>query len=357
MKKILLSLFLVTLALAGCDNGNKGIAFFKQTSVGMPYELLVVCGQDLWDSAAGETLKEILKSDIPGLPQPESSFRVSQTTHGTFTQIFKPFRNIIDVQIEPRLYTQTKFKYSRDKYAAPQMVLTIQSPNVREFEKFIKENEQTILDFFTSAEMNRELEILKKNFNRAFLDSVQKKFGCDINIPPHLTGIKSSKDFLWASDMNTAKEAISSVVVYSFPYTDKNTFTHEYFIGMRNKILGKYIRGGREDRYMTTNADCVTVKDKSFRNRYMQEARGLWEMENDMMGGPFVSHSFVDEINQRVVVAEAFVYAPGKDKGNMMRQLEAAIFSLKLPADKELENAILIPEIIIEDTIQTETKQ
>jgi hypothetical protein len=40
-----------------------------------------------------------------------------------------------------------------------------------------------------------------------------------------------------------------------------------------------------------------------------------------------------------------------------MRQLEAAIFSLKLPADKELENAILIPEIIIEDTIQTETKQ
>jgi hypothetical protein len=139
MKKILLSLFLVTLALAGCDNGNKGIAFFKQTSVGMPYELLVVCGQDLWDSAAGETLKEILKSDIPGLPQPESSFRVSQTTHGTFTQIFKPFRNIIDVQIEPRLYTQTKFKYSRDKYAAPQMVLTIQSPNVREFEKFIKD--------------------------------------------------------------------------------------------------------------------------------------------------------------------------------------------------------------------------
>ena len=237
------------------------------------------------------------------------------------------------------------------------MVLTIQSPNAREFEKFIKENEQTILDFFTSAEMNRELDILKKNFNRAFNDSVQKKFGCDINIPPHLTGIKSSKDFLWASDMNTAKEAISSVVVYSFPYTDKNTFTHEYYIGMRNKILGKYIRGGREDRYMTTNADYVTVKDKAFRNRYMQEARGLWEMENDMMGGPFVSHSFVDEINQRVIVAEAFVYAPGKDKGNMMRQLEAAIFSLKLPADKELENAILIPEIIIEDTIQTDIKE
>lgn len=356
MKKILFTLLLATLALAGC-NDNKGTAFFKQTSVGMPYELLVVCDHDLWDSTIGETLKEILRSDIPGLPQPESSFRVSQTSHGSFTQIFKPFRNIIDVQIDPRLYTQSKFKYSRDKYAAPQMVLTIQSPNAREFGKFITDNAQTILDFFTSAEMNRELDILKKNYNRAFLDSVQNKFGCDINIPPHLTGIKSRKDFLWASDMNTAKETISSIVVYSFPYTDKNTFTPEYFINKRNEILGKYVRGGREDRYMSTNADYVTVKDKSFRNKYMQEARGLWEMENDMMGGPFVSHSFVDEINQRVIVAEAFVYAPGTSKGNMMRQLEAAIFSLKLPADKEMENAILIPEIIIEDKIQTEIKE
>ena len=35
-------------------------------------------------------------------------------------------------------------------------------------------------------------------------------------------------------------------------------------------------------------------------------------MENDMMGGPFVSHSVVDEINNRVIVVEAFVYAAGQ---------------------------------------------
>lgn len=32
-------------------------------------------------------------------------------------------------------------------------------------------------------------------------------------------------------------------------------------------------------------------------------------MEGDMMGGPFVSHAHLDEKNQRVVVAETFVYA------------------------------------------------
>ena len=39
-------------------------------------------------------------------------------------------------------------------------------------------------------------------------------------------------------------------------------------------------------------------------------------MEGDMMGGPFVSHAHLDEKNQRVVVAETFVYAPGTKKRN-----------------------------------------
>ena len=39
---------------------------------------------------------------------------------------------------------------------------------------------------------------------------------------------------------------------------------------------------------------------------YCGVVRGLWEMEGDMMGGPFVSHAHLDEKNQRVVVAESF---------------------------------------------------
>lgn len=359
MKKILFIL-LAAVAIVGCQgkggNGKK-TSLFGRTSIGTPYELLVVCNYDLWDAPAGQTLKEILTSDIPGLPQSEPSFRVSQVSPSAFTQTFKPFRNIIDVKIDPALYTQSKFKYTRDKYAEPQMVLTIQSPNAREFQEFVTANGQTIIDFFTSAEMNRELEELKKDYQRAFLDSIRKKFDCDMHIPTHLTAIKSAKDFLWASDMNNAgKETIENIVVYSFPYTDVKVFTREKFIEKRSEILKKHIRGGREDRYMTTDTLLSDTKDTSFRDRYMLEARGLWAMENDMMGGPFVSHAFVDEVNGKVIVAEAFVYAPSTDKRKMMRKLEAALFSLKLPADRQIENSMQIPVIIIEDTIKNDTK-
>ena len=68
---------------------------------------------------------------------------------------------------------------------------------------------------------------------------------------------------------------------------------------------------------------------------YVQEARGFWEMTKDVMGGPFVAHSQVDTVNNRVIVVEGFVYAPDKMKRTMMRRLEAALYTLRLPEKKD----------------------
>ena len=106
--------------------------------------------------------------------------------------------------------------------------------------------------------------------------------------------------------------------------------------------------GGKPGQYIQTEKDYVSITETSHRDRYLQITRGLWYMENDMMGGPFVSHSMVDEINGRIIVAEAFLYAPNRKKGNMMRKLEASLYTIKLPADKKIENSLQIPEVLIE---------
>ena len=74
----------------------------------------------------------------------------------------------------------------------------------------------------------------------------------------------------------------------------------------------------------------ITVEGK-----YCGVMRGLWKMVGDMMGGPFVSHIRLDEKNQRVVVAEGFVYAPETNKRNYIRRMEAALFTLRLPGEFE----------------------
>ena len=74
--------------------------------------------------------------------------------------------------------------------------------------------------------------------------------------------------------------------------------------------------------------------------------RGLWRMQGDMMGGPFVCHTRLDEKNHRVVVAEGFVYAPETDKRNFMRRIEAALFTLRLPGefDEPVTETLDIPK-------------
>ena len=143
-----------------------------------------------------------------------------------------------------------------------------------------------------------------------------------------------------------------SIVLYSYPYTDKKTFTLEYFLNKRDSVMKVNIPGGREGSYMTTQRDFVYVKDATVQGKYAQVARGLWRVQGDRMGGPFVSHSRVDEVNGRVIVAEAFIYAPESLKRDLMRRMEAALYTLQLPqADKvnslayDLEEIVIIPKI------------
>ncbi|MBO7247645.1 MAG: DUF4837 family protein, partial [Bacteroidaceae bacterium] len=52
-----------------------------------------------------------------------------------------------------------------------------------------------------------------------------------------------------------------------------------------------------------------------------------------------------------VIVVEAFVYAPGDSKRNLMRRMEAALYTLTLPEEKEvakfsygIEEVTIVPE-------------
>lgn len=338
----LLSMALMALVLFSCEgNGKKGgKSLFTPVSSGRPYEMLVVIDKGMWERPAGRALFDVLDLDVPGLPQPERSFRISQIIPSKFDRGFRIFRNIIDVDIQP-IYTQPKLKYSRDSYASPQMIMTIQAPDEQSFEEFVAKNRQVIVDFFTKAEMNRQINLLKEKYSPVVAAKVGSIFGCDVRIPAELERYKEGKDFLWASSDNNSTNTSLNFVIYSYPYTDKNTFTKDYFVHKRDSVMKINIPGAREGQYIQTDADYVDVKDFAVKGEYAFEARGLWYMENDMMGGPFVSHARVDRPNGRVVVVEGFVFAPEKKKRDLMRKLEAALYTLNLPQEQELEEIVI----------------
>ena len=341
--KNLLSILLSMLVLLGCSEESK---IMKRSAVGNPYEVLVVCEENFWEAPAGRALENVLDTDVPGLPQSERSFRISRVNElGNLT---KPFRNIICVDINNGRYTKTTFKYVEDLFASPQVVLTIQSPTREDFEAYVTENSQVIVDFITAVEMNRQIDILKESHNQDAKQAVKDMFGCELMIPFEMNGIKKGENFIWMSNFNSTKPEILSFVMYSYPYTSTDNFSRDSYIQIRDSVMKKNMPGGKPDQYIQTEKDFVTITESAYHDRYLQIAKGLWYMENDMMGGPFVSHAVVDELSNRVIVVEAFVYAAGQRKGGFMRKLEASLYTLKLPADKLIENSLHIPQVIID---------
>lgn len=318
---------------------------------GLPYEMLVVMDDAQWERPLGRAVFNVLDSDVPGLPQSERSFRITRVApSGMSSNMFRIMRNILKVDIQ-NIYTQPKLKFARDVYAYPQMVMTLQAPDEASLAKYVEDNAQSIIDFFTRAEMNREINNLREEHNPEVSRLAKEIIGVDVWVPWELNKFKKGKDFLWAST-NTGKKDMS-IVLYSYPYTDENTFTLEYFLDKRDSVMKANIPGGPEGSYMATQRDFVYVEDATVHGKYAQVARGLWRVKGDRMGGPFVSHSRVDEVNGRVVVAEAFIYAPESLKRDLMRRMEAALYTLQLPQQAEVSDLSYgLDEIVIEPEIK-----
>ena len=350
MKKIItLTLLAVCFVLTSCQEAMEAMTGNKRSSIGNPYEVLVVCNDDIWERPAGRALLYALDTDIPGLPQSERSFSISRVTEEYFRSTPKAFRNIIYVDINGDRYTQTAFKFTRDVFARPQIFMNIQSPNEQDFEKFVTENTQVIVDFLTRVEIERQMELLQSSYNEDAMKTVEEMFGCELRIPYQMSGCMKGENFVWLSDFNTPRAEIQSFFVYSYPYTSVENFSRENYIHMRDSVMMVNMQGNTPNKYISTVDWSVEITEGAYRDRYIQVARGLWEMKSDPMGGPFVSHAVVDEINNRVIVVEAFLYAPNRKKGSMMRKLEASLFTLKLPADKLIEESNKLQEFVIEE--------
>lgn len=337
---------------------NKGLSIGKSrkksvltpTSAGAPYEVLLVAAEDDFHTGAVDSLYAILTDDVDGIAQPEPCFKVSRITQNNLSKTLRLCRNIIIIKIDPATYSKCKFKYSRDVYAAPQVILTIQAPNALKFKTFVMDNRDVIVDFLNKAELNRQCELLKDDHQPHIQETVKKMFGCDIWAPAELTTITTGRNFMWAHCEKFVKkvEQNLNLVVYSYPYRDVNTFTEKYFVRKRDSIMKANIPGPREGQYMMTTKSFTLVSDEVVHGQYAQVVRGLWNIKDYDMGGPFVSVSRVDEKNQRVVVVEGFVYYPNQPKRNVLKKLEAALYTLRLPDELDLERfSYNLEEIII----------
>ena len=322
-------LLLVVLFIAACSQDGNSLP----TVSGNKYEVLVVMNVPQWKAASGRSLVELLNSDVEGLPQPEPAMKINRCNRREFNDLLKPARNILLTEIAQK-FKSPKIIYTTNKWAQPQSVVYIQAPNDSVFTSTIRTYGKNILDFFLRTERERQIEFNKSMINATAKAEVEKKFGIQIDISTGINKSIKKKDFYWITNDNA--NVRQDIVIYSYSYTDKKTFTKMFILSKRDSVMKENIPGEFEGSYMGTEYKFYppTFKEVWVNKSYCVEVRGLWKIKNGAaMGGPFVSHTRWDEINHRVICIEGFVFAPGNKKANAMRQLEAIIYSAKLPQE------------------------
>ena len=159
-----------------------------------------------------------------------------------------------------------------------------------------------------------DVQGMTKSIKERFLKSWHANGG--VEVPLDVDDMKVGKDFLWASA--SKRDFQQNVCVYALPLSETYSFED-----MRDSVMKVNIPGDRDDRWMETDRRTVNVDDITRKDLVV--VRGLWDMRNDAMGGPFVSYVYADTVRNRFLVVEGFVFAPDKKKRPIMRQLEAAL--------------------------------
>lgn len=302
-------------------------AIKRQNITGRPNELLVVIGEDTWEGKPGELIRSTLAQPQIGLPQSEPVFGLINVAPAAFKKIFKTTRNIIQVTISSTV-TNPEVIMKDNVWASPQATVEIKAKDAVQFEQLFNENSNKILSYFISAERKRLSAIYEKTYENTVYNMLNNEFGVTMKVPPGFAIAKKDKDFVWYK--YETPDISQGIILYSIPYKSDSTFTVNYMVALNDSVLKKNIPGPLEGSYMSIEKRVEQVFNITEHNKnYASEMRGLWRLENDYMGGPYICLAELDASNQRVVVAFGYVYAPSKDKRNFIQQVEVMIYSLK----------------------------
>jgi len=327
------SLLLFILIISGCKDRINSTSLRNVT--GGAGELMVIISKENWESETGEYIFQYLAQPQVGLPQNEPVFTVNDIPYEAFKDIFKTTRNLIITDVSNDV-EKDEVIFKNDVYAYPQAVVYINAKDIIQLRKVFDENKDKILGFFIKAERDRLFLNYSKYKEREISDKTEERFGIRINVPVGFNVAEDKPDFMWIR--YETDEISQGIMIYSYPYESDSTFSQNYLATKRNLITRNNIPGPSDGSFMFIEPS-VPLLFNTFKKdgNYAAELRGLWKIENDFMGGPFVNLSIIDLLKKRVICLDGFVYAPSKNKRNLIRQMEAMIYSVEFTNQEDMD--------------------
>lgn len=319
MKRIFF-IFILLITLFSCQDSDKRIL---PESSGKTNNILLIMNDKDWKTSVGDSIRKYFTTEFPDLPRSEPMFSLHQASPSLFTNSFKKVRSIFVIKKGDK----NDYNIIKDKYATPQLIAFIEGKSKDDIKRLISQHANEIFKQFYDFEIKN----IQSRHRVALRDNsdIEKELGIKIEIPSFFNLVDHRKKFFWLR--RDIKNGEQDILLYEVPLSENIEKQKNLVTKYRDSIAKLYIPGPTDSTYMkTVTGISPSQMNLSINNLKSIETRGLWNMKNDFMGGPYLNYTILDKKHHRAIVAEGFVYAPALDKRDYMVQLEAILKTIKL---------------------------
>ncbi len=323
------------LSFGGCVNQGS-----QPDSLGGVGEILVVGDPALWNGDLGVLLRKTLSSEQIGLPQAEPWFKLIPVQDLGANKFQKRHRLIFhwvaadnfselphEIQKEAKLALSRQNVYTRcvlNSQAYPQREVWLVAKNVEFLKSYLLSNKSSLLQYFLDLDQQLILGRLDRlNQADSLVSMIQDSVGIPLKTLPGDYRLKVLRQsFAWIS--KEIPGGSMNIVLWKNKMGSQSLQGAEAVQRDRDTVLARCIPGPTEGSYYLT--EYLMPPLSIFKANTGWHVRGLWKIEGDFMGGPFVHRSWLRE--GVAYHAEAFVYAPNEPKRAWLRELEALLTSM-----------------------------
>lgn len=354
MKYAFVFLFLAALGLSACTEEAKKSFGGPNNAYGRLNDLVVICDDHIWNGPIGDTIDYYYAAAYPILPQPEPLYDLRQYSLkkldmepllkelrtylivANLADEDSPVAKMVRADLGEENYMRAKEDPSfhtlvgKDKWARGQLLVYVFSFSEDGLANALIQNFSAISKRVRDSEkphLSRRLFVGGENYD--LRESIQNKTGVTLRLPKGYFIALDKDEITWLR--YETDNASSNILIHKLPYTSEKQLSKEGIKAIRDDLGRKYVSSRIPKSYMRINDEDLPMFTyvKTINNRYAIEARGIWELENDFMGGPFISYLIHNPEKNELLFLDGFVYAPQDDKRNYVQYLEHLLSGVK----------------------------
>jgi hypothetical protein len=340
--------------ICACSENTKKRLEITPMAYGNVDNIYMVCDENIWNGVVGDSFRNQFEALYPVTPQPEPLFDIRFIDDVKFNKVHRTHRAIIvmaDLSDKDGKATEMirtalgndkiqqamtdrryRIAFQKNRWAMGQVVVYWFAPNKEELLESVAKDYKQVTEIINKLDAETlSKQVYADGQSPRLNDSIKATFGFEMKIPKDFNIAYRDSNTIWLYE--DRQKSSNNILIHSISGIDNKKMTKDSLIAIRNRLSKKYFSSWAEGSFMEVDDENLPIyfQEMLFHDMRALQARGIWRMEKDFMGGPFASYLLPDAKNNRILFIDAFVYAPGQKKRPEMRRLETVFSTFKMP--------------------------